>query len=200
VRPLDQSWDGRTYGEITSLQALGKADIPGDPELPLSRRLELRWGDTVVAKPIEWLWPGWLARGVLAVLDGNPGLGKSLLALDLVARVTTGASFPQAGRPNGPRSGPSWWRWRTPSTAWSRRGWRQRGGHSPRRVPRWRGGTDGVRDGEVQPAAAARPGPVAKAVREYQPALLVIDPLFAVMGWTDAAVSSRPTTTRACAS
>ena len=32
----------------------------------------------------DWLWPGYLARAKLAVLDGDPGMGKSLLTLDLV--------------------------------------------------------------------------------------------------------------------
>ena len=35
----------------------------------------------LVARPLAWLWPGRLALGKLAILDGDPGLGKSLLAL-----------------------------------------------------------------------------------------------------------------------
>src|SRR5262249_23856292 len=34
-------------------------------------------------RPVDWLWPGRLAAGKLAILDGDPGLGKSLLTLDL---------------------------------------------------------------------------------------------------------------------
>ena len=37
---------------------------------------------------IEWLWPGRLALGSLTMLDGDPGIGKSLITLDLCARVT----------------------------------------------------------------------------------------------------------------
>ncbi len=43
---------------------------------------------------IEWLWPGYLARGTLAILDGDPGIGKSLITLDLAARLTTGQPWP----------------------------------------------------------------------------------------------------------
>jgi predicted ATP-dependent serine protease len=38
----------------------------------------------------EWLWPGWLARGVLTLIDGDPGTGKSTLAAELAARVSQG--------------------------------------------------------------------------------------------------------------
>jgi hypothetical protein len=49
--------------------------------------------------PVDWLWPGRLALGKLAMLDGDPGLGKSLLALDLCARLSKGLPFPD-GRPS----------------------------------------------------------------------------------------------------
>jgi hypothetical protein len=45
---------------------------------------------------IDWLWPGYLARGKLHVIDGDPGLGKSTLTADLAARITTGAPWPDA--------------------------------------------------------------------------------------------------------
>jgi len=45
------------------------------------------------------LWPGRLPLGKLSILDGDPGLGKSLLALDLCARLSTGRPFPD-GRPS----------------------------------------------------------------------------------------------------
>jgi hypothetical protein len=31
--------------------------------------------------PVDWLWPGQLALGNLAILDGDPGLGKSMTTL-----------------------------------------------------------------------------------------------------------------------
>ena len=40
---------------------------------------------------MDWLWPGWLAPGKLSILDGDPGLGKSFLALDLCARLSGSA-------------------------------------------------------------------------------------------------------------
>lgn len=43
---------------------------------------------------VEWLWSGYLARGKLHIVDGDPGLGKSSVTLDLAARVTTGKPWP----------------------------------------------------------------------------------------------------------
>ncbi len=51
---------------------------------------------------VRWLWEPYLARGKLAVLDGEPGVGKSLLAIDLAARLSRGGPLPDgapAGRP-----------------------------------------------------------------------------------------------------
>src|SRR6202044_1266925 len=49
-----------------------------------------------------WLWPGRLALGKLAILDGDPGLGKSLVTLDLCARLSTGRPFPDGAPSPGP--------------------------------------------------------------------------------------------------
>jgi hypothetical protein len=54
------------------------------------------------SRQIDWLWPGWLALGKLALLDGDPGLGKSLVALDWCARLSRGQPFPDGGQGVGP--------------------------------------------------------------------------------------------------
>lgn len=51
---------------------------------------------------VEWLWPGRIPRGKLTVLDGAPKVGKSTLALDLAARVTTGQAMPEDDVPGDP--------------------------------------------------------------------------------------------------
>src|SRR5690242_16558239 len=43
---------------------------------------------------LDWLWPNRFAFGTLAMLEGDPGEGKSLIALDLCARLSTGRSMP----------------------------------------------------------------------------------------------------------
>jgi hypothetical protein len=52
----------------------------------------------VVPAPVAWLWEPYLARGKLAVLDGDPGVGKSFALLDLAARLSRGGPLPD-GRP-----------------------------------------------------------------------------------------------------
>lgn len=49
---------------------------------------------SVNPQPVEWLWPGWILRGAVNQLDGDPGLGKSTLTLDLAARVSRGWPMP----------------------------------------------------------------------------------------------------------
>jgi hypothetical protein len=61
-----------------------------------SRAITVRLSD-VEAKQPRWLWPGYLALGKLSLLDGDPDKGKSLLSLDIAARVTTGGLFPDGG-------------------------------------------------------------------------------------------------------
>jgi AAA domain len=43
---------------------------------------------------VDFLWPGRLAAGKITVLDGDPGLGKSTLALEIAARVSCGDALP----------------------------------------------------------------------------------------------------------
>jgi RecA-family ATPase len=41
-------------------------------------------------KPVEWLWPGRVPLHAITVLAGGPGLGKSLLTIQLAAKLTQG--------------------------------------------------------------------------------------------------------------
>lgn len=49
---------------------------------------------------IAWLWEGWLARGDLALIVGDPGVGKSMLGLGLAAATRQGSEF--LGAQSGP--------------------------------------------------------------------------------------------------
>lgn len=69
---------------------------------PTTRILDLRWAHEVVSRPVEWLWQPWLARGTIAVLDGDRGVGKSSLAFDLAARISAGRPFPGETEPRAP--------------------------------------------------------------------------------------------------
>src|SRR5688572_19026292 len=67
-----------------------------------TRTLDFRWAHEITSRPVDWLWRPWLARGTVAVLDGDPGVGKSSLAFDFAARVSTGRPFPGEEAPREP--------------------------------------------------------------------------------------------------
>ncbi len=48
----------------------------------------------VVAEPIRWLWEGRIPLGKVTLLESEPGIGKSTLAVELAARVSRGAPMP----------------------------------------------------------------------------------------------------------
>src|SRR5215204_1167674 len=50
----------------------------------------------ITSANVSWLWEPYLARGKLAVLDGDPGTGKSFVTVDLACRISRGLSMPGA--------------------------------------------------------------------------------------------------------
>ncbi len=52
----------------------------------------------VQPEPVRWLWPGRIPLGKLTLLVGDPGLGKSLVSLDLAARVSKGQLWPDGAQ------------------------------------------------------------------------------------------------------
>lgn len=58
------------------------------PGVPATIRLS-----DVVSQDIRWLWRKRVPLGKLTIFDGDPGLGKSLITLDLAARVSIGCEM-----------------------------------------------------------------------------------------------------------
>lgn len=56
---------------------------------------------SVTPRSVEFLWKPWIPRGVLTMIDGNPGVGKSTLTLELAATVSRGRKWP-----DGTKAGP----------------------------------------------------------------------------------------------
>ncbi|MGA2381352.1 MAG: AAA family ATPase [Spirochaetia bacterium] len=75
----------------------GNGRRPAGPVLTMERM------DEVEPMPLRWLWPGVIPLGKLTMIVGDPGLGKSLITLDLAARVSRGLDWPD-GTPNSPPS------------------------------------------------------------------------------------------------
>ena len=53
---------------------------------------------SVEAKPVRWLWGGWLAWGELSIVDADVGRGKTQILLDVAARATRGWLMPPMPR------------------------------------------------------------------------------------------------------
>ncbi len=49
---------------------------------------------------IDWLWDGWLAKGKLQLLAGQPGTGKTTLASAFAAIISVGGVWPDGSRAN----------------------------------------------------------------------------------------------------
>jgi len=71
---------------------IGRADEAPEVPTPLSTtcRLESVRLSDVRPEVVTWLWPGRVPWGKLTVLEGDPGVGKSTLALQVAASVSSG--------------------------------------------------------------------------------------------------------------
>jgi archaellum biogenesis ATPase FlaH len=49
---------------------------------------------SVDAREVNWLWKPWIPLGKITVMDGDPGLGKSQILIDLAARLSTHGVMP----------------------------------------------------------------------------------------------------------
>ena len=65
-------------------------------------RLSFVKASDVEVEQVEWLWKGRIARGKITILEGDPGTGKTTLALSLAACISNGDPLPgekDGGRP-----------------------------------------------------------------------------------------------------
>ncbi len=51
----------------------------------------------VTREEVPWLWPGRIPRGMLTILAGDVGQGKSYITLDVASRLSTGKAWPDGG-------------------------------------------------------------------------------------------------------
>jgi hypothetical protein len=56
--------------------------------------VELVNGADIKPESIRWLWDGWLARGKMHLIGGQPGTGKTTIAMSFAATVSRAASTP----------------------------------------------------------------------------------------------------------
>lgn len=55
----------------------------------------------IKAERVDWLWHGWLPKGCLSLIAGDPKSGKSLMTLYLASVVANGGLFPDGQRIEG---------------------------------------------------------------------------------------------------
>lgn len=57
-------------------------------------KLDLVRVSDVTLEPINWLWPGRIAKGKITFIAGLPGLGKSQVTVSIAAIVSSGGIWP----------------------------------------------------------------------------------------------------------
>ncbi len=84
---------GRTDDEICAEieELCGQAEPMGPTE-----RLVVTRMDQVESQVVEWIWPGRIPAGKLSMIVGDPSAGKSMLVVDVAARISNGAAWPDA--------------------------------------------------------------------------------------------------------
>jgi hypothetical protein len=63
------------------------------------RILSLTTADKAEAIAVDWWWTNYIPAGKFGLLDGDPGLGKSLITTGLVASATSGRPLPDGSLP-----------------------------------------------------------------------------------------------------
>jgi ribosomal protein S27AE len=131
---------------------------------------------------VQWTWWPYLARGMIAVLDGDPGIGKSLLTVQLAASLSRGFPLPdQQGKPTLPTS---------PSTVLFLAGEDSvphtirprldRAGADPSRIHILTGFVG--REAEEKAFTLQHMPVLRRAMADLKPALVLLDPLQSYMG------------------
>src|SRR5262245_26541976 len=87
-------------------ELLAKAGVRTKPNGPQAGTTDvtLEWERMSDIEPeaVDWIWPGRIARGKLTLIAGDPGMGKSQIALDVVARITRARIFPDPDKSSAP--------------------------------------------------------------------------------------------------
>jgi putative DNA primase/helicase len=67
-----------------------------------TKQLIVERADKITPRKLRWLWPERVPLGKITIFAGIPGEGKSLATVDVAARVTTRADYPDVANPLEP--------------------------------------------------------------------------------------------------
>lgn len=84
----------KAHAEDTLVRPWNRLPHPDRNREPAKPGLNTLRLSEVAAREVEWQRPGFTARGKLTLLSGPPGVGKTYLMLDHIARLTTGRPYP----------------------------------------------------------------------------------------------------------
>ena len=87
ARPLTKDQELRQH--IKNLEAIIAPAMP-----PAPSTADLTAVSNIAEEEVTWLLQGWIPEGKVSVIIGEPGLGKSLITLDIAARLTSGRDMP----------------------------------------------------------------------------------------------------------
>ena len=104
--PFDWIAAGGTVEQLWKLAETAKdwgaSDFPKPnitpPKAEEQRQVRCTFAAEIEPEPIDWLWESRLALGKITMTAGNPDVGKTLEAVDNVARVTDGKHWPHGPR------------------------------------------------------------------------------------------------------
>jgi archaellum biogenesis ATPase FlaH len=80
--------------EVAGVAASVASYAPAVPGEAAERRAKLECFAQIQPKPLRWVWRARVPSGKLSLIIGDPDKGKSLLTIDIAARITTGKPFP----------------------------------------------------------------------------------------------------------
>jgi len=116
-----QACDAKDPGCFAEVLALleREANLIGakyDADLDDGCRLVFTTLDKFLCEDVDWVWEDYIPAGAVSILEGDPGVGKTLLLCDLAARVSRGflapdrsPAFDAPGHDPAPFPESVWW-------------------------------------------------------------------------------------------
>lgn len=95
---LERAGQSAAFGLVAPTLEPARLAVVGIGDDALQPELESLDLSMLRPRRIDWLWPGYVPLRKVTILDGDPGLGKSTLVLDLAARGSIGGLAPTGDR------------------------------------------------------------------------------------------------------